>query len=184
MGELSKLERSGLEAENSEVYSLKKRLSEMETSESVMRGQLSEMVRQHQTDQDKISSLLSENSRLVTECDALAVTVKTHNGDLVNARKTIEEHGVTHRKPMRLLEEEKESLRVELEETKGALGQLEDESLKLFEKGYRECRGWCESRGLDMELDKFETYLGELKEKIKKGVHKAEMSTKPVAGND
>lgn len=182
--ELSKLEKSGLEAENSEVHSLKKRLSGMEISESVLRGQLSKMVRRQQTNRDKISSLLSDNSRLVTECDALAVTVKAHNGDLVDTRKTIEELGVTHGKAMRLLEEENERLKVEMEETKGALGQLKDESLKLFEEGYRECWGRGEARGLDMEPDKFEAYLGELKEKIKKGVHDAEMSAKPVAGDN
>lgn len=63
--------------ENSELENLKKELAEMVISKESLQSELSEMVRQHQTNQEKITSLLSNNSRLVTECDALAVTVKT-----------------------------------------------------------------------------------------------------------
>lgn len=58
----------------------------------------------------------------------------------------------------------------ELGEVKESLSTLEDESLKLFEESYRECCGRAKSRGLNMEPDKFENYLADLKERIRKGV--------------
>lgn len=82
---------------------------------------------------------------------------------------------------MKQLIEEKENLKKELDETQATLGQLEEESIRLFEEGYRECWGRGEARGLDMESNKFETYLGELKEKIKDGVQEAEKSTRAGA---
>lgn len=155
----------------------------LEIFEGALRTQLSDMVRQHQTDQDKISSLTSENSRLVTECDALATTVKTWNGSLVEAKKSIEELDVKHGEDMETLKKEKDELDNELKETKVSLGQLEDESLKLFEEGYRECWGRVKSRGLDVESDSFETYLGELKGRIKEGTRDAEEPAK-TGGNE
>lgn len=53
---------------------------------------------------------------------------------------------------------------------KTALETLEDESIKLFKEGQCECWGRGGARGLDLEPDKFENYLGELKENIRKGV--------------
>lgn len=70
--------------------------------------------------------------------------------------------------------EDIEKLNKELDETKKALGDLEDESIKLFGEGYREYWGRGAARGMDMEPDKFEVYLGELKERIKNGVSATE----------
>lgn len=179
--ELSKFEKSGLLFENSELENLKKELAEMVISKESLQSELSEMVRQHQTNQEKITSLLSNNSRLVMECDALAVTVMTQNGDLANIKKSKKELETGHKEVVKQLTEENENLKKELDETQATLGQLEEESIRLFEEGYRECWGRGEARGLDMESNKFETYLGELKEKIKDGVQEAEKSTRAGA---
>lgn len=177
MAELSKFEKKDFEVEDHEVVSLKHKLDDMEISKGALQSELADMVRQHQKNRDKISSLLSKNSRLVTESDALAATVKTQNGDFVSARKSIEELEASHKEAMKLIGEEKEDLKRSLEETKSTLGQLEEESLKLFEEGYRECWSRGEARGLDMEPDKFEAYLGELQGRIRKGVQESEKST-------
>lgn len=58
---------------------MRRKLDEVVLSKRALDSQMSDMVRQQQTCQDKISSLLRENSRLVTECDSLAVTIKTQN---------------------------------------------------------------------------------------------------------
>lgn len=42
--------------------------------------------------------------------------------------------------------------------------------LSYSEEGQCECWGRGGARGLDLEPDKFENYLGELKENIRKGV--------------
>lgn len=119
----------------------------------------------------------------MTECDALAVTVKTQNEDLVEVRKLLKESEATHEEYERSFKEEKENLQKELMDVKTSLGQLEDEYLKLFKEWYRECWGRGEARGLDMEPDKFETYLGEVvKKKIKKGAHDAEVASKTGDG--
>lgn len=108
MAELSKFEKKDFEVEDHEVVSLKQKLDDMEISKGALQRELADMVRQHQTNRDKISSLLSENSRLMTESDALAATVKTQNGDLLSARKSIEELEASHKEAMKLIGEEKE----------------------------------------------------------------------------
>lgn len=182
VAELENLEKYGLAGQFLEVEGLKKKLEDLTVSESSLRNQLSDMTRQHQTDQDKISSVLSENSRLITESDALAATVKTQNGELVEARRALSELDLKHSEAVRSFCDEKDNLKKELEETKVALGDLEEESLKLFEEGYRECWSRGDARGLDMEPDKYETYLGEVKDRIKKGVGEAGKSS--VMGNE
>lgn len=101
------------------------------------------------------------NSRLVTEYDSLDVTIKTQNGEMAEVKKVKVELETKHSEAVKILEED-ENLKKELGETKDALGDLDEESIKLFEEGYRECWGRGEARALDMEPDKFEVYLGEL----------------------
>lgn len=131
------------------------------------------MVHQQQTNDDKIYSLLNENSRLVTESDVLAVTVKTQNGEILELKKAISESDFNHDEVVKALNEDRDNLKKELEDTKVSLADLEDESLKLFEEGYRECWGRSEARGLDMNPDRLVAYLGELKERIRKGTSDA-----------
>lgn len=68
---------------------LRKKWDDLVFFKGTLKSQLSDMVRQQQTCQDKISSLLTKNSRLVTECDSLDVTVKTRNGELVEVKKNM-----------------------------------------------------------------------------------------------
>lgn len=160
-----------------EVKKLKKKLDELTLSKCALETQLSDMVRGQQTCQDKITILLNDNSRLVTECDSLATTVKTQNGEIVEVKKTMAELKEKGDEVAKNLTEEKDALVKELGEVKETLSVLEDESLKLFEEGYRECCSRVEARGLDIEPDKFENYLVDLKERIRKGV---EESAKPL----
>lgn len=117
MAELSCLEKCGLGSDDFELEMLKKKLDAVEISKGSLQTQLSDMVRQHQTDQDEISSLLSKNSRIVTECDGLAVTVKTQNGNLADARKAMEDLNTKHEEVVKLLVEEKGDLKRELAKT-------------------------------------------------------------------
>lgn len=68
---------------------LRKKWDDLVLFKGTLKSQLSDMVRQQQTCQDKIFSLLTKNSRLVTECDSLSVTVKTRNGELVKVKKNM-----------------------------------------------------------------------------------------------
>lgn len=51
---------------------LRRGVDELAISKGDLEGQLSDMLRQYLTCQDKISNLLYENSGLVSECDSLA----------------------------------------------------------------------------------------------------------------
>lgn len=64
-------------------------LDELTLSKGILEKQLSDMDRSIQTCQEKNSSLFHDNSRLVTECDSLASTVKTQNGEVAEVKKAI-----------------------------------------------------------------------------------------------
>lgn len=161
---------NGMVESRTEVEELKKKLGDLTLSKNALETQLSDTVRSQQTCQDKITNLLNDNSQLVTERDSLASTVKTQNGEIVEVKKAMAEIKEKGEEVAKSLGEEKETLAKELSEVKESLSVLEDESLKLFEEGYHECCSRAEARSLDMEPYKFENYLADLKERVKKGV--------------
>lgn len=161
---------NGMVESRTEVEELKKKLGDLTLSKNALETQLSDTVRSQQTCQDKITNLLNDNSQLVTERDSLASTVKTQNVEIFEVKKAMAELKEKGEEVAKSLGEEKETLAKELSEVKESLSILEDESLKLFEEDYHECCSRAEACSLDMEPDKFENYLADLKERVKKGV--------------
>ncbi|KAL8135014.1 hypothetical protein AgCh_009879 [Apium graveolens] len=121
------------------MLKLQNKVLDLQTSKSVLESQLAGLTRDQETNSLKISSLLTENANLSNECGSLSLTVKKQVLDLAEANSKIATLKVEHGEELQIVVEARDAAKKELGETKDALASLEEESLQLFEEGYREC---------------------------------------------
>lgn len=135
--ELDKLLKCGVGEELELVYRLRGEIDELSTVKTAMALRLSNMSRQLHTTSGKISSLLSENSGLVSECKSLSTTIKSQVVNISEANQSIAQLKVDHEVDLKMVILEKDEIKKELVGVREDFTTLEEESLKLFEEGYR-----------------------------------------------
>lgn len=154
VGEVSKL--------RDEVFVLKSSKLELEKAAD-------KLTEDNNASADRIFSLLTEKSELISECDALGVSVKdlkTENGGLEAALGALKDELAAKEESWIA---EKADLVAKLDSFGAQLASCQAESLKSFEDGYGECFNRFAGAGFDVKEHGFNSYLADLQGKVEAG---------------
>lgn len=141
---------------------LKKELAEMTSAKAEAERHEAEITQEKRVVDGKILKLLVERSAHITECDSLVAAVKNFELRLAELRQSLAEK----ENLLKLVEEERSKACSELDVVKGELTGLQDEALKTYEDGYRDCWGrFASGSNIDPSVNTFENFLADLREK-------------------
>lgn len=120
------------------------------------------LTKENNASADRIFSLFSEKSELISECDSLGIKVKEQEVENCDLKVALDVYKRDLAEKESSWAAEKASMTAKIDEVTAQLAQCQEESLKSFKEGYRECVSRFAGVEIDVKGHDFESYLGDL----------------------
>lgn len=149
-----------------EVSRLRHEVSELKVAKQNYEKRIVVLLEQKRESGEKFVSLLSENSKMVTDCDTLEMNVKTLKGELLEVKNAFKASEERYNESLRSVSLERDEAVAKLGGVEATLAKVQSESLKSFEDGYGVCLDRLAAGGIDVGEHSFAAYLGDMQAMI------------------
>lgn len=167
--ELEKFLAFGEVVDVGEVSRLRSEVGVLRASKLELEKTFENLIKENNASADRIFSLLTEKSDLISECDFLGVKVKEQEVEVCELKIAFKACKKDLVEKKSSWDAEKDGMVFRLDEMTTQLAQCQVESIKSFEDGYGECVSRFARAEVDVKVHDFESYLGDLQGKVEVG---------------